>query len=329
MKGKPKVLIPFPRPETGESAFETQLNDVAEICFVPFSAKDEFYEELKDAEALVIWGGIDEELLNRAPKLRVVARLGVGYDSIDIEACIRHGVYAVITPGVVSNAVAELAIGLMLSLSRRIPEGDRYVRTEWAKRIRPNLQPGVDLAGKTLGIVGLGRIGREVAARAKAFKMNLIYYDKIRDRKAEKELGIQFINFEALLKTSDFVTLHVPLSPETRGMIGEKELKLMKKTAYLMNTSRGAVVNEKVLCKALEESWIAGAGLDVFEKEPLPLDSPLIKSGKTVLTPHAATATNETWNAMTLSVINSIRETLLGKAPVNVVPEQKGKVFRK
>jgi D-3-phosphoglycerate dehydrogenase len=326
---KPKVLIPSSPPKKRPSIYETSLADIAEIRYVSPSDKAEFEKELKEAEAMIVWGTTGEELLSKAPKLKIVSRTGVGYDSIDVEACSRHGVYATITPGVVSNAVAELTIGLILSLSRKIPYCDKYARTEWAKQNFSQYPTGTDLAGKTLGIIGLGRIGHEVAARAKAFKMNLIYHDKKRNRKAEKELGIRYVNFEELLKTSDFVTLHVPLISETTHMIGEKELKLMKKTAYLINTSRGSVVDENALCKALEKSWIAGAGLDVFEKEPLPTDSPLTRSEKTVLTPHVATATTETRNQMALSVTESIREVLTGKAPTNVVPEQKGKVLKK
>jgi D-3-phosphoglycerate dehydrogenase len=326
---KPIVLIPSPPPKERPTVFETSLSDIAEVRYVNPTDKEEYEKTLKQAEAMVVWRTTGEELLSKAPKLKIVSRIGVGYDSIDVEACTRHGVYATITPGVVSNAVAELTIGLMLSLSRKIPFCDKFARTEWPKTGFSPQTTGTDLAGKTLGIVGLGRIGYEVAARAKAFKMNLVYYDKIRNKKAEEELGIQYTKFETLLKTSDFVTIHVPLMPETKHLIGEKELKQMKKTAYLINTSRGSVVDEKALCKALDEYWIAGAGLDVFEKEPLPLESPLARNDKAILTPHVATATTETRHQMALSVAESIRQALTGKAPTNVVPEQKGKVFKK
>ncbi len=326
---KPKVLIPSPPPNERPTIFETSLSDIAEVRYVSPTDKEEFEKILKQAEAMVVWGTTGEELLSKAPKLRVVSRTGVGYDSIDVEACTRHGVYATITPRVVSNAVAELTIGLMLNLSRKIPFCDRFVRTEWAKSGFSTQTTGTDLVSKTLGIIGLGRIGYEVAARAKAFKMNLVYYDKVRNKKIEEELSIKYAEFESLLKTSDFVTIHVPLSSETKHLISEKELKLMKKTAYLINTSRGSVVDENALCKALDESWIAGAGLDVFEKEPLPLENPLTKNEKAIMTPHVATATTETRHQMALSVAESIREVLTGKAPTNVVPEQKGKVFKK
>jgi D-3-phosphoglycerate dehydrogenase len=328
-RSRPKVLIPSPPPKERPTVFETCLSDIAEVRYASPADKEEFEKELKEAEAMIIWGITGEELLSKAPKLKVVSRIGVGYDSIDVEACTRHGVYATITPGAVSDAVAELTVGLVLSLSRRIPFCDKYVRTHWAKPTMPPQPAGIDLAGKTLGIIGLGRIGYEVALRAEAFKMNLVYYDKVRNKEFEKKLCIQYMDLEGLLKVSDFVTLHVPLTGETMHMIGEKELGIMKKTAYLVNTSRGSVVDENALCKALDESWIAGAGLDVFEKEPLPFESALVKSGKTVLTPHVGTATTETRHQMALSVAQSIREALAGKVPTNVVPEQKGKVFKK
>ncbi|MBS7657287.1 D-glycerate dehydrogenase [Candidatus Bathyarchaeota archaeon] len=328
-QNKPIVLIPSPPPKERPSDFEILLGDIAEIRYVSPSDKQEFEKTLKEAEAMIVWGVTGEEVLSKAPKLKVISRIGVGYDSIDVDACNKYQVYVTITPGVVSNAVAELTIGLMLSLSRKIKMCDEFVRTKWAMPNTFMFPMGSDLAGKILGIIGLGRIGYEVAARAKAFKMNLIYYDKVRNEKAEKKLDLKYVNFEDLLKISDFVTIHVPLTKETTCMIGEKELKLMKKTAYLINTSRGSVINEKALCKALEEGWIAGAGLDVFETEPLPLDSPLIKNENTVLTPHVGTATYETRHLMALSVTNSIREVLSGKVPTNVVPEQRCKVFKK
>ncbi|MEM2130418.1 MAG: D-glycerate dehydrogenase [Candidatus Bathyarchaeia archaeon] len=328
-QNKPIVLIPSPPPKERPSDFEILLGDIAEIRYVSPSDKQEFEKTLKEAEAMIVWGVTGEEILSKAPKLKVISRIGVGYDSIDVDACNRYQVYVTITPGVVSNAVAELTIGLMLSLSRKIKMCDEFVRTKWAMPNTFMFPMGSDLAGKILGIIGLGRIGYEVAARAKAFKMNLIYYDKVRNEKAEKKLDLKYVNFEDLLKISDFVTIHVPLTKETTCMIGEKELNLMKKTAYLINTSRGSVINEKALCKALEEGWIAGAGLDVFETEPLPLDSPLIKNENTVLTPHVGTATYETRHLMALSVTNSIREVLSGKVPTNVVPEQRCKVFKK
>lgn len=328
---KPKVLTSTSRvnPEILD-LYETSLKDMADVRFSSFQMTDEFLKELRDAEALVVTlESIGEEMIKHAPKLKIVARYGVGYDNIDIEACTKREIYVSYTPGVLSKAVAELTMGLMLCLSRGLIRADKRVRTEWNK---PNVaQPpfGTDLVGKTLGIIGLGRIGYEVARRAKAFEMNLVYYDQVRREDLEKELGIKYMGFDELLRDSDFVTLHIPLIPETSFLIGERELRLMKKTAYLINTSRGAVIDEKALCKALQESWIAGAGLDVFTKEPLPLESPLTKLENAVLTPHIGTYTSETRRAMALSVIENVRKVLSGKTPLTPVPEQRGKTFRK
>jgi len=323
---KPKVVISS---SVRNGLFET-LNNIAEVRYSSFQESEEFSKELEDAVAIIVGPEtVGEDLLKRASKLKVIARHGVGYDAIDVEACTKREVYVTHTPGVLSAAVAELTMGLMLCLSRDIVNADHYARTEWAKPKKTRLHYGGDLAGKTLGIIGLGRIGYEVAQRARAFNMSLVYYDAIRKEEAEKELNIQYLNLDDLLKTSDFVTIHVPLTANTTRIIGEKELKLMKKTAYLINTSRGPTVDETALCKALEGKWIAGAALDVFVKEPLPFGSPLINMRNVVLTPHMGSFTIETRRAMVLSCIENVRKVLQGEVPPNLVPEQKGKIFKK
>ncbi len=308
---------------------ESLLEDVAEVLFLSPWTTDKFLEEVKDAEALIAFHEpVNQELLDHAPKLKIVSRFGVGYDRLDVEACTAMEVYVTNTPGVLSHAVAELTIALMLSLSRRIPVADRYVRTEWGKPGTPLLPLRHDVAGKTLGIIGLGRIGYEVARRAKAFDMKIVYYDEVRNGKAEKDLQVQYQPLVDLLRTSDFVSVHVPLTAETTHFIGERELRLMKETAYLINTSRGPVVDEHALCRALRESWIEGAGLDVFTQEPLPLCSPLIELENVVLTPHMGTHTVETRRLMASAVVGDIKRALTGKVPLNLVPEQRGKVFK-
>jgi len=327
---KPKVLISTSIQPDVLKALETLLSDVAEVRFVAPSLNHEFLNELEGAAALIpLNESIGEEMLNHAMKLKAVSRLGVGYDKVDIEACTKRSIYITHTPGVVSRAVAELTMGLMLCLSRKILISDRYVRSEWAKPDRIMLPLREDLAEKTLGIIGLGRIGQGVARRAKAFDMNLVYYDKVRNEKAENELGIRYLWLDDLLRESDFVSVHVPLTPETKGLIGARELRLMKKTAYLINTSRGQVVDEEALCHALDQSRIAGAGLDVYAKEPLPFDSPLSKMENVVLTPHMGTHTVETRSLMVLSAVDNIKKVLVGEVPPNVVPEQRGRTFEK
>lgn len=325
---KPKVVISsIIRGQTRE-ALSNLIKDLADSFYLTDWKSSGSLQGLKDVEVLVpLHEEVDDELLRHTPRVRLVARLGVGYDRIDVEACTRRGVYVTYTPNVLSNAVAELTLGLMLCLSRRIIEADRYVRTEWAKAGRPTLPLREDLYGKTLGIIGLGRIGTEVARRAKAFGMRIVYYDKIRRREIEEELEATCLSLEDLLRNSDFVSIHVPLTPETRGLIGEGELRMMKKTAYIINTSRGKVIDEEALIRALRERWIAGAGLDVFESEPLPLDSPLIRMDNVVLTPHMGTHTVETRRLMVSTVAEEIRRVLTGKPPLNQVPEQRGMVF--
>ena len=327
---KPKVIISTQLRSRIREALGKLLSDVAEVRFLTDWTSSDSLKEIRDAEALIpLHEYVDEKLLSHASKLKVVSRFGVGYDRIDVEACTKRGIYVTHTPGVLSRAVAELTFALMLCLSRRILEADRYVRREWAKAGRATLPLREDLAGKTLGIIGLGRIGTEVARRGKAFEMKIIYYDKVRRYDVERDLEAEYVSFDELLKTSDFVSIHVPLTPETTSLIGEKELKKMKKTAYIINTSRGPVIDEKALCRALEEKWIAGAGLDVFAEEPLPSDSPLIRMKNVVLTPHMATHTIETRRLMMHTVVEDVRRVLAGKAPLNPVPEQKGKIFTK
>jgi len=319
---KPKVIVLYP----GQEDVFSTLSDVADVRFCPFSSREELLEELKDAVAVIVGGTqIDEEFLDDAPKLKVVARFGVGYDNVDVEACTKRGIYVTHTPGVLSNAVAELTMGLMLCLSRRLLEADRYVRTEWAKSHYFPL--AIDLEGKVLGIIGLGRIGYAVARRAKAFEMRIVYYDLIRKEDVERELEIRFMELDDLLKISDFVTVHVPLTSSTERLIGERELKLMKKDAYLINTSRGRVIDENALYRALKEGWIAGAGLDVFVREPLPSDSPLLELKNVVLTPHIGSATIETRRKMAQMDVENVRKVLQGESPPNLVPEQRGKIF--
>jgi len=325
---KPKVIISARLRSEVRESLRNLLNDIANVIFLTNWASSDSLREIKDAEALIpLHEYVDERLLSHTSKLKIVSRFGVGYDRVDVKACTKRGIYVTYTPGVLSNAVAELTFALMLCLSRRILKADRYVRTRWAEAGRPTLPLSEDLAGKTLGIIGLGRIGTEVARRAKAFRMKIVYHDKMRRQDVEEDLGAKYMSLNELLRISDFVSLHVPLTPETTHLIGEEELKKIKKTAYIINTSRGPVIDEKALCRALREDWIAGAGLDVFAEEPLPFDSPLIKMKNVVLTPHMGTHTIETRRLMISTVAEDVRRVLTGKAPLNLVPEQRGRIF--
>jgi len=325
---KPKVLLPqkWRDPVIYEEALEI-LRSVAEIEYV---SKERFEEQLAEAEGMVGYG-VGEEILQKAPKLKVVARYGVGYDDCDVEALTRHKVYLVYTPGVLSDSVADMTIALLLACNRKIVQADRYVRRRWAKEAAGYPDYGVDLKGKIIGIIGLGRIGYEVAKRcARGFDMKVIYHDIRRNEKAETELGAKRKSLEEVMRKSDFVSIHLPLTPQTRGLIKEEHLRMMKKTAYLINTARGAVIDQKALTKVLEEKAIAGAGLDVFEEEPVPLDDPLLKLENVVLTPHIASLTKEARRAMAICNARSISAVLRGDIPPpNVVPEQEGMIFKK
>ena len=325
---KPKVLL-LPKwkdPVIFGKAIE-MLRSVAEVEFI---SEERFNEQLAEAEGMVGYG-VGEDLLQKAPKLKVVARYGVGYDDCDVEALTRHKVYLVHTPGVLSDAVADMTLALILACNRKIVQADRYVREGWAKGASGYSGYGVDLKGKTVGIIGLGRIGYEVAKRCvKGFGMKVIYHDIRRNERAEKELGAERKSLEEVMKESDFVSINLSLTPQTRGLIKEKHLRLMKKTAYLINTARGAVIDQKALTKVLTEKAIAGAGLDVFEKEPVPLDDPLLSLDNVILTPHIASLTKEARISMALCNARNIIAVLKGEIPPpNVVPEQRGLVFKK
>lgn len=286
--------------------------------------KDELIKQVKRVHGLVtlLTDRIDAEIINQAVNLEVISNVAVGYDNIDVEAATKKGIFVTNTPGVLDDATADLTFALILAIARRIPEADSFVRAGLWKGWHPNLFLGTDLKNKTLGIVGLGRIGTAVAQRAKCFKMNIVYYQPTRDLEKEKSLGAKYVSLEELLSLSDFVSLHVPLTKETRGMIGRKEINKMKKTAYLINTSRGPVIDEKALCEALAEGRIKGAALDVFDVEPISADNPLLKLKNVVLTPHIGSATLETRTSMAVLAAENMVSALKGEVPPCLVNPQ-------
>ncbi|MEM3018631.1 MAG: D-glycerate dehydrogenase [Candidatus Bathyarchaeia archaeon] len=317
---KPKVVSQF---KLHQDALKI-LEEVAEVVIVPGFSHEDLMAEMSDADALIGAAKVDEAFLNQTPRLKIVASFGVGYqDRVDVEACTKRGIFVTYTPNALSGTVAELTMGLILCLARAIPVADAYVRRRWWRPKAKPLPLGLDIEGKTLGILGLGRIGYEVAKRAKAFGMRILYYDIVRNLKAEGEGMASYASLDDLLKASDFLTIHVPLVPETRKMIGERELRLMKRSAYIINMARGGIIDEEALCRALSEGWIAGAGLDVFAREPLPKDSPLIKMKNVVLTPHIGSATVEARRRMALMNATDVVRVLRGEEPINIVPEQR------
>jgi len=312
------------------SVYQEAMKILRPIAEIEYMDREKYREQLAVAEGIIGWG-ITKEILAGAPKLRVVARYGVGYDDCDLEAMTRHEIYLCHTPGVLSDSVAEMAIALLMACNRKIVQADKYARESWAKGPQNRPALGVDLTGKTLGIIGLGRIGLRMAEKCvKGFKMRLIYHDVVHNLKAEKELNAEFKSLDEVMKESDFISIHVALTPETKGLIGQEQLRTMKKTAYIINTSRGTVIDQKALVKVLSEEAIAGAGLDVFEKEPVPLDDPILKLQNVVLAPHIGSSTEQAREAMAICNAESIAAVMRGEIPPpNVVPEQKGMIFKK
>lgn len=264
---------------------------------------------------------IDDAFFDAAgPQLKIVANYAVGYDNFDLAAFKRRGVMAANTPGILTAAVAEHAFALMMACAKRIPEADRYVRAGKYKGWEPELLLGTELAGKTMGVIGLGRIGAQIVQRAvRGMDMKAMYYDVKRNEAFEKETGATFATIEEVLKAADIVSLHVPLLPSTRHLIDAKRLRMMKKGAILINTARGPVIDEKALVSALKAKRIAAAGLDVYEEEPK-LAPGLAKLPNVVLTPHTASATVETRDEMAKMAARAIIEALAGKTPPNLVP---------
>lgn len=280
-----------------------------------------------DALATLLTDRIDCNLLQQAKRLRIIAQYAVGYDNIDIECATRLGIYVTNTPGVLTESTAELTWALILATARRIVEADHFVRWGewWRTRTgwHPLMMLGVELKGKVLGVIGLGRIGSRVAEIAvKGFGMKVIYYDVRRREDLEKELGIEYRELDQLLQEADIVTVHVPLTKDTYHLINEERLRKMKRTAILINTARGKVVDTEALVKALREGWIAGAGLDVFEEEPLPPNHPLTAFKNVVLAPHIGSATYEARHAMAELVAENLIAFYEGREPPTLVNKE-------
>ncbi len=266
---------------------------------------------------------INAELMDRAKNLKVVSNYAVGYNNIDVDAATERGIIVTNTPDVLTDATADTAFMLLMAISRRLVEVDKYVRNgRWVKAWGPKMLLGSDVTGKTLGIIGLGRIGSALVPRARGFRMKVLYNDMMRSHEKERTLDIEYREFDELLREADYVSIHVPLTAETHHLISEKELSLMKSSAYLINTSRGSVVDEKALYKALKNRVIAGAALDVHEKEPVTLDDPLLGLENTIMVPHIGSATIETRIAMAIRAATNLSLVLRGERPKDLVNPQ-------
>jgi D-3-phosphoglycerate dehydrogenase/(S)-sulfolactate dehydrogenase len=254
-------------------------------------------------------------VLAEAPDLRVISRTGVGYDAIDVAEATRRGIVVCTTPGTNQHAVADLAVGLILACLRQIAAAADLLHSgKWAP------QPvGLELRGSTVGIVGTGLIGREVVKRLAGFEPRIVAYDVVESKEMAQRFGVEYVSFDELLRQSDVLTLHAPLLPETRGLIDAAALAKMKPTAYVVNTARGPLVDEVAIAQALSVGQIAGAALDVFEREPLPAASPLRQAPNLILTPHIAGVTHQSRAAMAAMAVENVARVLRGEAPVSCV----------
>jgi glyoxylate reductase len=265
---------------------------------------------------------IDAEVMDAAPALKIIANMAVGYNNIDVAEATRRGIVVTNTPGVLTDTTADFAWALLLAVARRVVEADRFVRegrfTGWG----PMLMLGQDVHGKTLGIIGFGRIGRAVAKRATGFDMQVMYYDRVpADRKTERQLKARSVSLDELLAQSDYVSIHTDYNPQTHHLIGAPQLARMKRTAYLINTARGPIVDEAALVEALRAGQIAGAALDVFEHEPQ-VHPGLLDLPNVVLAPHIASASLDTRTAMALMAADNIIAVMRGERPPNLVNPQ-------
>jgi glyoxylate reductase len=282
----------------------------------------ELLRQAADADALLclLTDRVDGELLAAAPRLRVVANLAVGYDNLDLAALAARGVVATNTPGVLTETTADLAFALLLAVARRLPEGARYVRAGQWTTWDPLLLLGRDVHGATLGIAGLGRIGAAVARRAAGFGMPVLYTARGPQPAAEAATGARRVAFPELLAASDFLSIHLPLTPETHHLFDAAALRQMGPTAYLVNTARGPVVDPDALYRALTEGWIAGAGLDVTEPEPLPADHPLLTLPNCLVVPHVGSGSVATRDCMATLAAENVVAVLQGRPAPTPIP---------
>ena len=318
--------MPKPKVYCSHELFEEARKILDATCDVEYwtpaerPAREEVLRRVRDKEGLVclLTEKVDEGLLRAAPKLRIAANVAVGFDNIDVAACTKRGVVATNTPGVLDETTADFAWTLLMAVARRLGEGEQLARSGNWKGWNLDQLCGADIWGKTLGIVGFGRIGRAVARRALGFNMKVIYTDAVRaPQDAEKPVNATFQDMNTLLAEADFISLHVPLLAETRGLFDTPKFFRMKPTAFLINTSRGPVVDEAALVAALESKKIAGAALDVYENEPFIHTG--LKRPNVVLAPHLASASLETRTKMAVMAANNVVSLFQGQMPPNMV----------
>ena len=283
---------------------------------------DVLLKKVRDVDGLLplLTDRIDANLMDAAPRLKVISNMAVGYDNIDVPEATKRGIVVGNTPGVLTETTADMAFTLLMAAARRVAEADTFTRKGQWKTWGPMVMLGQDIHHATLGIVGLGRIGKELAKRAKGFNMKVLYHDQIRQVQEEKQLGVEYVSeLSTLLSRSDFVSIHVPLGPQTHHLIGAAEFALMKPTAILINTSRGPVVDQKALYEALKSGKIFAAAIDVTEVEPISLEDPLLTLDNIIITPHIASASVATRTKMANMAAENLIAGLQGKIPPNCV----------
>jgi len=301
--------------ETGELA---KAN--AELVSADCATEDEIIEAAKDADAIITWGAqITRRVMEALPKCKVIVRYGVGFDTIDVGAATDNDILVVNVPDFCWEEVSNHAITLLLACAKKLALlNDLTKQGLWAESKQAQAPMG-SIYRQTLGIIGCGNIGRMTARKAQCFGLKILGYDPYLDKSLARESGITLVSLPELLKESDLVSVHTPLNEQTWHLIGEKEFKQMKPTAYFINTSRGSVVDEPALIKALQEKWLAGAALDVFEKEPVDSDNPLLKMDNVVVTPHSASYSDVAFKRLRTSVGQEAARVLSGRWPKNVV----------
>ena len=315
-----KVFLTRRIPEDGIRILKKENLEVEIFPEDRMPTKEEIIQGIKDADALIslLTDRIDREIIDSAPRLKVIGNYAVGYNNIDVEYAKKKGIVVVNTPGVLTDATADLAFSLLLAAARRVVEGDRFVRDKKFKGWAPMLLLGKDVWGATIGIIGAGRIGQAVGRRAKGFNMRILYWSRRRKKEFEEKVGAIFVPLETLLRESDYITLHVPLTSETYHLLGEREFAMMKDGAILINTARGEVVDERAMIKALKSRKLFAAALDVFYGEPN-VNPELLSLPNVVLTPHIGSATETTRRKMAEMVCEDVVRVLRGEEPVNRV----------
>ena len=278
-------------------------------------------EMFQSADALLTYGHmiVDGAFMDRLPNIKVISNFGVGVDHIDLAAAKERGIPVGNTPSMLDGATADMTFALLMAAARNIVIGDHYARSAQFTHYDPRILIGYEVHSTTLGIIGMGNIGRQVARRAQGFDMNVLYHNRNRNPEAEAKLGATYASLDELLEQSDYVTLNMPLTDETRNMIGRDELKRMKNTAILVNLARGGVVDHDALVEALENNWIAVAALDVTEPEPLPRDHPLLSMNNVIVIPHLGSATNQTRRAMAQRTVDNLIAGLNGESLITPI----------